>query len=160
MAGPTARLVAQLQLAHAGELAAGHAYHCYWRSLPEGEEHEHIRKIEDEEWHHLRLVARMLLDLGAGPRPLREAVFWLVEYEDAAGYARASGHPELVDCLLTMAEVEWEHEQYFRSKVTGHPLLRLFPLWPAPPPRERIRGSFAEAGRAASREPVAEAVRG
>jgi len=84
----------------------------------------------------------------------------IVECEDSAVYARASGHPELVDCLLTMAEVEWEHEQYFRSKVTGHPLLRLFPLWPAPPPRERIRGSFAEAGRAASREPVAEAVRG
>lgn len=188
MAGPTARLVAQLQLAHAGELAAGHAYHCYWRSLPEGEERERIRKIEDEEWHHRRLVARMLLDLGAGPRPLREAVFWLigrtlgplchvarwflprygagrlerrniVECDDSAVYARASGHPEPVDCLLTMAEVEWEHEQYFRAKVAGHPLLRLFPLWPVPPPRDRIRGRFDEDGRTASREPVAEAVR-
>ena len=160
MAPPKARLVAQLQLAHAGELAAGHAYHGHWRSLPEGEDHERIRKIEDEEWHHRRLVARMLLDLGAGPRPLREAVFWLVEYEDAAVYARASGHPELVDCLLTMAEVEWDHEQYFRSRVLGHPLRRLFPIWPAPPPRARIRERFEEDGRALSREPVPEAVRG
>ncbi len=189
MAPPKARLVAQLQLAHAGELAAGHAYRGHWRSLPEGEERERIRKIEDEEWHHRRLVARMLRDLGAGPRPLREAVFWLigrtlgplcqvagwflpmygagrlerrniVEYEDAAVYARASGHPELIDCLLTMAEVEWDHEQYFRSKVEGHPLRRLFPLWPAPPPRARIREGFDEDGRSASRQPVPEAARG
>jgi demethoxyubiquinone hydroxylase (CLK1/Coq7/Cat5 family) len=189
MADPAARLIAQLQLAHAGELAAAHAYHGHWRSLPEGEDRARIRKIEEEEWHHRRLVAQMLRDLGARPRALREGVFWLigrilgplchvsgwflpmygagrlerrniVEYEDAALYARASGHPELVDCLLTMAEVEWDHEQFFRSKVLGHPLRRLFPIWSAPPPRERIRARFDEDGRVDSRAPVPEAVRG
>jgi hypothetical protein len=189
MADPARHLIAQLQLAHAGELAAGHAYRGHGRSLPEGEERERIRRIEDEEWHHRRLVARMLRDLGARPRPLREAVFWLIgrslgplchvtgwflpmygagrlerrniiEYEDAAAYARASGHAELVDCLLTMAEVEREPEQFFRSKVTGPPLLWLFARWPAPPPRERIRQRFEEDERTASREQVAEAVRG
>ncbi len=189
MTDSAARLIAQLQLAHAGELAAAHAYHGHWRSLPVGEERARIRKIEDEEWHHRRLVAQMLRDLGAGPRPLREAAFWLigrilgplchvsgwflpmygagrlerrniVEYEDAALYARASGHSELIDCLLTMAEVEWDHEQYFRGKVEGHPLRRLFPIWPAPPARHRMREGFEEDGRGISPEPVPEAVRG
>jgi hypothetical protein len=63
----------------------------------------------------------------------------IVEYEVAARHAVACGHGEMVDCLLAMAEVEWEHEQYFRAKVAGHPLLRLFPLWPPPPPKSAIR---------------------
>jgi len=177
------RLVRQLQLAHAGELAAGHAYRGHWLSLPEGGERERIRRIEEEEWHHRRLVAAILRDLGAAPRPLREAVFWLigrslgllchvtgwfppmygagrlergniVEYEDAAVYARASGHEELVDCLLTMAEVEWDHEQYFRSRVAGHRWLRFLPLWPGPPPRESIRARFARAREVREAEAV------
>ena len=184
---PVKLLVAQLQLAHAGELAAGYAYRGHWRSVRDPEERERIHKIEDEEWHHRRLVAGILRDLGAGPRPVREAVFWtigrtlgalchvagrflpmygagrlerrnIVEYEDAAVYACASGHLELLDCLLTMAEVEWEHEQYFRARITGHPLLRLFPLWPAPPPRETIRDRFEGEGPAV-REAVAEVAR-
>jgi demethoxyubiquinone hydroxylase (CLK1/Coq7/Cat5 family) len=188
VADPQARLVRQLQLAHAGELAAGYAYRGHWRSVRDPEERERIRKIEDEEWHHRRLVAAMLRDLGGRPRPLREAVFWtigrtlgalchvvgwflpmygagrlerrnIVEYEDAAVYARASGHLELLDCLLTMAEVEWEHEQYFRARVAGHRLLRLFPLWSAPPPRERIRGNFASEARGEG-GPLPEVVRG
>jgi hypothetical protein len=40
-----------------------------------------------------------------------------------------------------MAEVEWEHEQYFRAKVLSHPLGRRLPIWPAPPPKEAIRGT-------------------
>ncbi len=128
---PDKLLVAQLQLAHAGELAAGYAYRGHWRSVRDPEERERIHKIEDEEWHHRRLVAGILRDLGAKPRPVREAVFWtigrtlgtlchaagwflpmyaagrlerrnIVEYEDAAVYARASGHPELLDCLAVL----------------------------------------------------------
>ncbi len=30
------------------------------------------------------------------------------------------GRTDLIDCLLTMAEVEWEHERYFRSCVLRH----------------------------------------
>jgi hypothetical protein len=63
----------------------------------------------------------------------------IVEYEDAARYAAGCGKVEFVDCLLTMAEVEWEHEQYFRAKVLSHSLGRLLPIWPPPPPKETIR---------------------
>jgi len=66
------------------------------------------------------------------------------EYETAARYARDAGHDEFVDCLLTMAEVEWEHEKYFRSRVLLHSFGRRLSLWPKPLPRETIRTSFAE----------------
>jgi hypothetical protein len=65
------------------------------------------------------------------------------EYEAAARYARGCGREEFIDCLLTMAEVEWEHEKYFRSRVLIHPLGQRLSLWPAPPPKEMIRESFA-----------------
>ncbi|HEX8155056.1 MAG TPA: hypothetical protein VF698_18120, partial [Thermoanaerobaculia bacterium] len=60
----------------------------------------------------------------------------IVEYEDAAVYAAGCGHPELIDCLLTMAEVEWEHERFFRECAAKRSLLK---LWPAPPAKETIR---------------------
>ena len=65
------------------------------------------------------------------------------EYETAARHARGCGRHEFIDCLLTMAEVEWEHEKYFRSRVLLHPLGRRLSLWPAPPPKESIREFFA-----------------
>ena len=149
-------------------MAAGHAYRGHWKSVRSADERERIRTIEAEEWHHRELVRGLLADLGAGPSRLREAVFFcigktigtlcriggwfipmygagrlerynIVEYEDAARFARESGHPEMLDCLLTMAEVEWEHERYFRERIAGHALLRLLPLWDAPPPKETIR---------------------
>ena len=42
-----------------------------------------------------------------------------------------------------MAEVEWEHEFYFRSRVLLHSLGRRMSLWPPPPAKETIRASFA-----------------
>jgi hypothetical protein len=68
----------------------------------------------------------------------------IVEYEMAARYAHDCGREEFIDCLLTMAEVEWEHENYFRSLVSLHWLGRRLTLWPTPPPRETIRQSFAQ----------------
>jgi hypothetical protein len=64
------------------------------------------------------------------------------EYEMAARYAIRSGHVEYVDCLLTMAEVEWEHEKYFRGCVESHRWASRIRLWPAPAPKESIRGRF------------------
>src|SRR3989441_8271905 len=64
------------------------------------------------------------------------------EYETAARYARDCGSVDLIDCLLEMAEVEWDHERYFRSCVLSHALGRRLPLWPQPPPKETIRLSF------------------
>ena len=69
------------------------------------------------------------------------------EYEMAGRHARDCDRADLIDCLLEMAEVEWEHELYFRSRVREHFLGRRLPLWPQPPPKEMIRISL-------EREPV------
>jgi hypothetical protein len=65
------------------------------------------------------------------------------EYESAARLARACGRAEWVDCLLTMAEVEWEHERFFRARVLAHRWAPRLPLWPALPPKEAIRAEPA-----------------
>jgi hypothetical protein len=169
-ADASAKLVRQLKGAYSGELAAGYAYRGHWRSLRDGPDRTRIREIEADEWHHRDLVGGMLRQLGAKPSRLREVIFWcighaigifchiggwfapmygagrlergnIVEYEEAAVFAKECGHEEMIDCLLTMAEVEWDHEFYFRSKVLGHPMLRIFKLWEAPPAREAIRSS-------------------
>ena len=118
-----------------------------------------------------KLVGEMLAALGSAPNKARETratiigrtlgflchvTGWLapmygagklesrniVEYETAARYARDSGHTELIECLLEMAEVEWDHEKYFRSQVLRHAVGRRLPIWPEPPPKESIRQSF------------------
>ena len=160
-----------LRLAYSAELAAAYAYRGHWRSVTSAEEKARIQQIENEELHHRRLVGEMLTKLDAQPSKVREiwsaflgralGLFcnlggWLApmygagrlesrnirDYETAARYARSSGHPEFVDCLLTMAEVEWEHEQYFRAKVLSHPLGRRLPIWAAPPPKQAIRSTM------------------
>lgn len=76
----------------------------------------------------------------------------------AADFAVACGHEELVECLLEMAEVEWEHEAYFRAKVESHWLRHVIRVWPAIPPKSTIRTDFARrnAGyEAPALEPVA-----
>jgi hypothetical protein len=67
----------------------------------------------------------------------------IVEYEEAAIYAAECGHPEMIDCILSMAEVEWEHERFFRERLVGHPLLRILPLWAPPPAKAAIREAHA-----------------
>jgi rubrerythrin len=174
MSNSRANLIALLQLAFSGEKAASHAYSGHWQSVSSAEERARIAVIEQEEWHHRHLVGQILAELGAGPDPSRErraAIIgrilgflchfsgWLLpmygagklesrnirEYETAARYAFDSGLVEYVDCLLTMAEVEWEHEHYFRLKVKSHWLGRHLPVWPEPPPKASIRASFGSA---------------
>lgn len=170
-----AKLIRQLQGAYSGELAAGLAYRGHWNSVRDPEERARIQTIESEEWHHRALVGELLSQLGAAPNQRREIIFrvigtviaafchvggwffpmWgagrlerhnIVEYEDAAVYAIACGHAEMTDCLLTMAEVEWEHELYFRTKAESHFLSRLWPMWTPPARKEAIR---SPRGRAA-----------
>jgi len=165
-------LIALLQLAYSAERAAAYAYRGHWHSVVDENERIRIKQIEDEEWHHRELVGEMLASLRAAPdrrRELRACIVgralgvlchvmgWLApmygagrlesrnigEYETAARYARDCGRDDLTDCLLTMAEVEWEHEKYFRSRVLLHPLGRRLSLWPIPPTKESIRESFA-----------------
>jgi hypothetical protein len=111
------QLIHILQLAYSGERAAGSAYRGHWRSVADLQERARIQSIEDEEWHHRRLVGKMLEELGSGPdkrREIRACVIgralqilchvsgWLlpmygagrlerrniVEYENAARHAR------------------------------------------------------------------------
>lgn len=166
------KLVEILQLAYSGELAAAYAYRGHWRSLSNPAERARVKAIEDEELHHRKLVGEMLQSLDAAPDSRRERrasvvgrvlgffchlTGWLapmygagrleskniVEYETAARYARGCGRTEFVDCLLTMAEVEWEHEAFFRSCVLRHWLGKRMTIWPMPPPKENIRFSFS-----------------
>ena len=170
---PFKNLIALLQLAYSAERAAAYAYRGHWHSVVDADERLRIKQIEDEEWHHRELVGEMLAGLGAPPSRQREIralmigrslgflchlMGWFApmygagrlesrnvrEYETAARYARDCGRGDFTDCLLTMAEVEWEHEYYFRSRVLLHSLGRRLTLWPAPPAKETIRASFAE----------------
>jgi rubrerythrin len=177
-----------LKLAYSAELAAAYAYRGHWYSVKDPDERKRIQQIENEELHHRRLVGEMLAQLGAQPSKARElwSAFlggslgvlcnlgsWLIpmygagrlesrnvrEYEIAARYARSCGHPEFVESLLMMAEVEWEHEIYFRSRVSAHRWAARIPLWQSPPPKETIRSSFqnentSTTGEAASIEPA------
>ncbi len=170
---PAARdqLITTLQMAYSGERAAGYAYRGHWHSVKEPEERARIKIIEDEEWHHRKLVGEMLASLGSEPNKVREIRAtiigrvlgfmchlsgWfapmygagrlesrnIVEYESAARCALACGRPDLIECLLMMAEVEWEHERYFRGCVLRHRLSKRISIWPEPPPKEAIRRSF------------------
>ena len=172
-------LIALLQGAYSGELAAAYAYRGHWHSVRAADERESIRTIEKDEWRHRKLVGEMLTALGGAPNKTRETratiigrtlgflchvTGWLapmygagklesrniLEYETAARYARDSGQTEMIDCLLEMAEVEWDHEKYFRSQVLRHAVGRRLPIWPEPPPKESIRQSFEDERRAES----------
>jgi rubrerythrin len=165
------KLINILRLAYSGELAAAYAYRGHWHSVSAPDERAAIRKIEEDELHHRRLIGEMLAGLGSGPykrRELRATIIgrtleflchvtgWLApmygagrlesrnirEYETAARYARDCGSVDLIDCLLEMAEVEWDHEHYFRSRVLRHRLGRRLPIWPEPPPKESIRLTY------------------
>jgi len=171
MENNSSNLVAILQLAYSGELAAAYAYRGHWKSVADPDERVRIEEIENEEWHHRQLVGEMLDKLGQKPNPRREKrarllgrtlgflchlTGWLApmygagrlesqnirEYETAARYAIECGREEFVDCLLTMAEVEWEHEKYFRSRVLIHRFGKRLPIWPEPPDKETIRSRF------------------
>jgi len=160
-----------LQLAYSGELAATRAYLGHHHSLTDPTERAELAKIIRDEVRHRHCLLDQLAELGAEPLPSREhkmerigrviSAFchvggWFFpmygagrlesqnvrEYEAAARLALVAGSDHFVDPLLEMAEVEWDHERYFRTKAASHPLWRLVPKWQAPPPRDTIRTSF------------------
>jgi len=69
---PRAKLINILQLAYSGELAAGYAYRGHWHSLSDADDRARVKQIEEEEWHHRKLVGEMLSGLDAGPNKRRE----------------------------------------------------------------------------------------
>ena len=154
-------LAALLQLAHAGELAAAIAYRGHATSVRDPEEQAEITAIMLEELDHRARVRTMLDALDVRPDERRErrmrrigrlvAAFCQVggwyapmygagrfernnvgEYERAARHAVDAGYPQFVADLLDMAEVERDHEHYFRTKSAGHWLWRISPKWSPP----------------------------
>jgi demethoxyubiquinone hydroxylase (CLK1/Coq7/Cat5 family) len=148
-----------LQDAHAGELAAAYAYrahaHSLWRHHDQQEE---VRRIEAAEWHHRRLVAVMLDELGTGPRRRRELLMATIgrffgslcfvtgwfgpmyaagrleamnvgQYETARNLAVALGHPAYARQLQDMVIEEVRHERWFGDRVRGHWLLPIARLF-------------------------------
>ena len=70
-------LIAILQAAHAGELAAAYAYQGHGRSrlgAKRRDERDEIERIEAAEWHHRNQVADLLSALGSGPVRWREVL--------------------------------------------------------------------------------------
>ena len=166
-----AKLIEILQHAYSGELAAALAYGGHWKSLNDETERAEVKRIEEDELHHRARIGQMLTELNAAPDPRLEHKLrrigatiaalcrvggWFIpmygagrlespnikEYEDAARCAWIAGRVEWVDELLTWAEVEWDHERYFRVKCESHWLRHVFPMWKAPPARETIHVSF------------------
>jgi demethoxyubiquinone hydroxylase (CLK1/Coq7/Cat5 family) len=149
-----ASLIAILQRAYSGELAAAYAYRGHWKSLSRPDEITGIKRIEDEEWIHRATVGRMLLGLGSSPVQVREVRCWIIgraiglacylcgwflpmffagklesentrEYETAAFYARELGLMDFDQELTVMSGVEKEHELFFLDVISNHRLLPL-----------------------------------
>jgi hypothetical protein len=164
-------LLRLLRLAYSGELGAAIAYRGHARSVRDPGERDRLLQIEAEERDHRERLGRMLVGIGITPSRWLEfrsawvgrgiAVFcavggWFlpmygagqierrnrVEYENAARAAVLSGYAEFADDLIAMAEVEWEHEEFFRLKAASHPLSRILPIWSAPAPKDEITRSL------------------
>jgi hypothetical protein len=166
-----AELVKLLQMAYSAEMGAALAYRGHWHSLAKTTERAEVRHIEAEEWLHRREIGTLLRDLAVHPRLAYEVKFFLIgtvlrwlcrlagwfwpmygagrlerrnyrEYAQAADFAFDCGQIDYVNCLLSMAETEWDHECYFREKVESHPWHNFIPLWEKTPPRASIRQNY------------------
>lgn len=69
----------------------------------------------------------------------------IIEYEVVAISAQAHGESRFIDDLINMAEVEWDHEFYFRSKAMTSKWSCYIKIWNAPPPRHSTRQTLTMA---------------
>lgn len=174
-------LILLLQLAYSGELGAARAYVGHRASLRDRAQRAVLGRILRDELHHRHVLLAMMAALGAAPDPRRERKLntvgklialscfvggWFIpmygagklerdnigEYERAARLAYLAGLEHLVEPLLVLAEVEWDHELVFRTYAASHWLWRIFPSWPVTAPRAAIRTSYAAFVASGSRE--------
>ena len=54
------QFVKLLKLAYSAEMAAAFAYRGHWKSVKNSQQKEQIKKIEEEEWQHRKLIGEML----------------------------------------------------------------------------------------------------
>jgi rubrerythrin len=170
-------LLRGLQLAYSGEWGAIRAYLGHRASLPAGEDRALIRRVLVDEIRHRRVVLEILTRLGGEPDARSErklncvgaaiAAFCrvggrllpmagaarlerdnIVEYEVLARLAWWANLHDLVEPMLHLAEVEWDHEAWLRASARKRPLGRLATAWAPPPPRASIRERFADFVRA------------
>jgi demethoxyubiquinone hydroxylase (CLK1/Coq7/Cat5 family) len=138
-------LIGMLQNAHAGEIAAYHAYEGHWKSLKDHKERKEIRKIQEEEMEHIELIEEFLKDLNSKPLFFLDLIFSFIgrvlsvmcyftgyrlpmyvakkieqigveNYNKMALEAREHGHHAMYLFLCDMSEVEQQHEKYFKGK--------------------------------------------
>lgn len=143
------RLVPLLQRAHAGEIAAYHAYKGHALSVKDLKVRRDILVMRQEELDHIERCERFLATLGAKPSPMLDLIFtiigkvasalcyvtgyrlpmlvakWLeqigaVSYYELREVAKAEGQGYMSTFFLDMAYTEEEHERYF-DKLLGNP---------------------------------------
>jgi len=142
----------------------GHYKSLFIKSATERNE---IKKIYEDELHHRSRLREILLELGAKPKRRFEIMFFLIgftigflclfggwfipmygagklestniaEYEVAARLAHLAKLNKYIPELIVFAEIEWDHELYFRKKAETHFLYKFFPKWTIPKARELI----------------------
>jgi rubrerythrin len=140
------QLIKMLQKAHAGEIAAFHAYQGHWKALPPGEHRAKIQEIQKDEEEHRKIVRKLLTYFDSKPSFARDLSFlicghilsalcyvtgWLlpmkgalfIEKIGAASYwemmelAIIGGYPEIAMILLCLAKKEEEHKEFFEKLI-------------------------------------------
>ena len=138
------KLIRQLKFAHAAEIAAYHAYEGHWRSVSNQAEQDYIKTIQLDELKHIFTIEKMLEGIHAKPSPLLDKAgkivgeligfacyysgwrlpMWVAgvmekigtrSYREIALEAAEQGRYLMAGCLMEMAKVEEEHEQYFEK---------------------------------------------
>lgn len=139
-----AEFVKLLQDAHAGELAAYHAYDGHWKSVKDPNEARFIKAIQADEKKHVSALKDMLQEFYEKPNRLRDLIFIIIgktasfmcyftgwyapmwgaafierigttNYLRMAALASELHHSEFYDALMDMARCEQRHEDYFRQ---------------------------------------------
>ncbi len=135
--------------------------------IKSSKERDEVKRIYKDELHHRQRLKEILAELGAKPKLRFEIMFftigfiigflclfggWFIpmygagklestniaEYEVAARLAHLAGLDKYIPELLVFAEIEWDHELYFRNKAESHFLYKLFPKWKIPKEKKLI----------------------